>query len=82
MPSPFPGMDPYLESHWRDVHHSLITYTRAEQGLAPRRAAEEETQTEASRDFGRWLRNEKPRLVPLPLPFRQAAPRRPGCSPR
>ncbi len=26
MPSPFPGMDPYLESHWRDVHHRLITY--------------------------------------------------------
>ena len=28
MPSPFPGMDPYLEHHWRDVHLSLITYAR------------------------------------------------------
>ena len=30
MPSPFPGMDPYLEKplHWPDVHHSLITYIR------------------------------------------------------
>lgn len=28
MPSPFPGMDPYLEQHWGDVHHSLITYAR------------------------------------------------------
>src|SRR6267154_3459731 len=28
MKSPFPGMDPYLESHWSDVHHSLIQYTR------------------------------------------------------
>src|SRR5260370_30420508 len=28
MPSPFPGMDPYLEAHWRDVHHNLITYAR------------------------------------------------------
>jgi len=28
MKSPFPGMDPYLEQHWRDVHHALITYTR------------------------------------------------------
>src|SRR5712692_7726891 len=28
MPSPFPGMDPYLEAHWRDVHASLIIYTR------------------------------------------------------
>lgn len=27
MPSPFPGMDPYLERqpHWRDLHHRLIT---------------------------------------------------------
>ncbi|MGH7214012.1 MAG: DUF4058 family protein, partial [Tepidisphaeraceae bacterium] len=24
--SPFPGMDPYLEQHWRDVHHRLCTY--------------------------------------------------------
>ncbi len=30
MPSPFPGMDPYLEYpvRWPDVHHSLITYIR------------------------------------------------------
>lgn len=27
MTSPFPGMDPYLERHWRDVHHRLITYS-------------------------------------------------------
>lgn len=27
MKSPFPGMDPYLELHWRDVHQRLITYT-------------------------------------------------------
>ncbi|MBI3268310.1 MAG: DUF4058 family protein [Planctomycetes bacterium] len=26
MPSPFPGMDPYLERHWRDVHSRLIIY--------------------------------------------------------
>lgn len=26
--SPFPGMDPWLESRWGDVHTSLITYTR------------------------------------------------------
>src|SRR5580765_6135358 len=26
MKSPFPGMDPYLEYHWGDVHHSLITF--------------------------------------------------------
>ena len=28
MNSPFPGMDPYLEPHWGDVHHSLIQYLR------------------------------------------------------
>ena len=28
MPSPFPGMDPYLEEPglWPDVHHNLITF--------------------------------------------------------
>jgi hypothetical protein len=28
MKSPFPGMDPYLERHWGDVHHALVTYIR------------------------------------------------------
>ena len=28
MPSPFPGMDPYLEQFWRDIHASLIIYAR------------------------------------------------------
>jgi Protein of unknown function (DUF4058) len=28
MNSPFPGMDPFLERHWGDVHHALITYIR------------------------------------------------------
>src|SRR5947207_9710257 len=36
MPSPFPGMDPYLEAHWRDIHASLIIYARdALQGVLP-----------------------------------------------
>src|SRR5437762_947009 len=26
MPSPFPGMDPYLERRWRDVHQKLVIY--------------------------------------------------------
>ena len=26
MPSPFPGIDPYLEDHWRDVHTRLMVY--------------------------------------------------------
>jgi Protein of unknown function (DUF4058) len=28
MKSPFPGMDPYLERHWGDVHQSVVTYIR------------------------------------------------------
>ncbi len=28
MSNPFPGMNPYLETHWGDVHHSLIQYCR------------------------------------------------------
>jgi hypothetical protein len=28
MKSPFPGMDPFLEPHWRDVHQSMIIYSR------------------------------------------------------
>src|SRR5262245_29093444 len=36
MPSPFPGMDPYLEAHWRDVHARLIIYAcDALQGVLP-----------------------------------------------
>ena len=26
MASPFPGMDPYLEQFWGDVHQRLVTY--------------------------------------------------------
>lgn len=26
MKSPFPGMDPYLERRWQDVHHRICTY--------------------------------------------------------
>ncbi len=28
MKSPFPGMDPYLEGRWQDVHQSVCTYAR------------------------------------------------------
>ncbi len=27
MKSPFPGMDPYLETHWGDVHSRLVIYS-------------------------------------------------------
>src|SRR5689334_5703568 len=28
MPSPFPGMDPYLEASWLDVHAAIVMYLR------------------------------------------------------
>ena len=28
MQSPLPGMDPYLEQHWGDVHHNLVTFAQ------------------------------------------------------
>lgn len=28
MRSPFPGMDPWLEAHWRDVHSAFVIYAR------------------------------------------------------
>ena len=28
MKSPFPGMDPYLEEHWGDIHAGLVIYAR------------------------------------------------------
>ena len=30
MPSPFPGMDPFLEAHWGDVHTRLATFISGE----------------------------------------------------
>ncbi len=36
MASPFPGMDPYLEAHWRDIHARLVIYAcDALQGVLP-----------------------------------------------
>jgi len=36
MKSPFPGMDPYFEQHWRDVHARLVIYScDALQGRLP-----------------------------------------------
>ena len=55
--SPFPGTDPYLQSHWGDIHHSLIAYGRETlQAVVPRdlRArVEERVFLEATAGFGR-----------------------------
>jgi Protein of unknown function (DUF4058) len=56
MPSPFPGMDPYLESHWRDIHASLVIYARdALQAVLPaplRARVEERVLLEAPNGLG------------------------------
>jgi hypothetical protein len=57
MESPFPGMDPYLEAHWADVHTSLVTYARDQiQALLPtslRARMEERVYLELPPDRGR-----------------------------
>lgn len=52
--SPFPGMDPFLERHWRDVHVSLIAFSRGQlnRQLRPplRATAEERVYIETDQD--------------------------------
>jgi hypothetical protein len=54
MPSPFPGMDPYLEAPWiwPDVHHGLISEIRAalNPSLVPRYVARVELRVYVSDD--------------------------------
>ena len=54
MNSPFPGMDPFLESHWRDVHTSMMTYMMS---------VHSRTRTAV---FGASLRETLP-VIPIPL---------------
>lgn len=57
--SPFPGMDPWLERHWQDVHSSLIIYARdalQERLPGPLRArVEERVFIEATGGLGRGI---------------------------
>ena len=62
--SPFPGMDPWLEDHWGDVHARLTTYTSdfLQPGLpSGLRARIEEYVTIEAKDEGCYPRH---RLVP------------------
>src|SRR5262249_58919988 len=56
MPSPFPGMDPYLEAQWRDAHARLVIHASdALQGLLPgglRARVEESVLLETPRGLG------------------------------
>ena len=59
MKSPFPGMDPYLERHWADVHTSLMVYLRDQindqlpKDLQAR--VEETVSVDASDGDSRWV---------------------------
>jgi hypothetical protein len=52
--SPFPGMDPYLEEYWGDVHHALCTYSRdlLRRGLPPGLIARIDERTIIETDAG------------------------------
>jgi len=59
MAGPFPGMDPYLEPHWRDVHHRLVTYACDQlQARLPgdlRARVEERVYVESAQGLGRSM---------------------------
>jgi hypothetical protein len=59
MKSPFPGMDPYLERHWIDVHARMIVYLSAQLqpqlGGALRARVEERLVVESPMDEGREI---------------------------
>ncbi len=75
MKSPFPGMDPYLEQHWLDVHHRLTTYAcdQLQRKLPPDLRARLEERVFLESDEGAHYRSihpdvrivEHPQLSPL-----------------
>lgn len=60
MRSPFPGMDPYLERYWRDVHGTLIVHARAmltrQLGAGLRARIDERLVIEVPLSDERWIR--------------------------
>jgi hypothetical protein len=74
MKSPFPGMDPYLERHWEDVHTSLIGYVadalqpQLAEGLIAR--MEEKVYVEDEGEGRTWLRRPDVRVVESPTPWK------------
>lgn len=76
MKSPFPGMDPYLEQHWGDVHTRLIMYAadRLQEGLPRdlRARVEERVFVESQNGSGRSIYPDI-RVIEVPVPGRTAA---------
>jgi|SRR4051794_18494142 len=76
MPSPFPGMDPYLESpDWfPDLHDSLITFIK---GAVQQRLPEFYYAQSSQRD---WLECSQPYVEPDVEVVRSQEPRRRGSG--
>ncbi|HEX5104044.1 MAG TPA: DUF4058 family protein, partial [Pirellulaceae bacterium] len=60
--SPFPGMDPFLELNWPDVHAALITYARdqLQERLPPDLVARMESRVVLEDEAGDELRTHRP----------------------
>jgi hypothetical protein len=69
--NPFPGMNPYLESHWGDIHHSLVQYARDQlvDQLPDRFRARVEERVLLESDTG-WGRNVYPDVRVIERPHR------------
>jgi hypothetical protein len=65
MKSPFPGMDPYLEKHWGDVHASLCVYTTdfLQPQLRPNFVARVDLREIAEPDAGLDLPSRRKRII-------------------
>lgn len=57
--SPFPGMDPYMESRWADIHATIIVYARNQLNsqLPDDFSARIEETLPVEEDGGSFLRN-------------------------
>jgi len=69
--SPFPGMDPFLERHWEDVHTTLITYIRdfLQPQLSDDLIARSEEKVYVEDDSEMRLRRPDVRVVENPTPW-------------
>lgn len=75
MKSPFPGMDPYLERHWEDVHTALIGYVRdaIQPQLSEDLIARMEEKVYVEDDSETRLRRPDVRVVENPTPWQPDA---------
>jgi hypothetical protein len=73
--SPFPGMDPFLERHWEDVHTTLINYIRdvLQPQLADDLIARSEEKVYDEDDTETRLRRPDIRVVESPTPWTPTA---------